>query len=100
MGKKCPARGAEAQRASAYCCFLPDLAGLGGARSHGSWRGEYILQYSGKNGKAVLTYLHFLMYDKEKIYLEDFYEECIAFTFNVGYRRRGVWFYRLHTQGG
>ena len=27
-----------AQQESAYRCFLPDLAGLGSACSHGSWR--------------------------------------------------------------
>jgi len=29
---------AAAQYTSAYRCFLPDLAGLGGVYSHGSWR--------------------------------------------------------------
>jgi len=36
--QKSPARNSTAQPASAYCCFLPDLAGLGGACSHGSWQ--------------------------------------------------------------
>ena len=42
QGKKAPARDATAQQASAYRCFLPDLAGLGGDCSHGSWHGAYI----------------------------------------------------------
>jgi len=32
------ARGITAPRSSAYRCFLPDLTGLGGCRSHDSWQ--------------------------------------------------------------
>ena len=46
-----PARRAAARRASAYCCFLPDLAGLGGARPHGSWQGNSMVQRYGKKNK-------------------------------------------------
>jgi len=37
---------AAAQQASAYRCFLPNLAGLGSADSHGSWTG-HLMVYRG-----------------------------------------------------
>jgi len=36
--KSASARMITALQESAYCCFLPDLAGLGGACPHGSWQ--------------------------------------------------------------
>jgi len=42
-------RSAAARQTSAYRCFLPDLAGLGGACPHGSWHGAtYVNTPSGK----------------------------------------------------
>jgi len=51
--KKNPARAITAPRPSACRCFLPDLAELGGGRSHDSWRGKSIVQQSLLNGKGI-----------------------------------------------
>jgi len=42
-------RNPAAQQTTAYRCFLPNLAGLGGACSHGSWyRALYIIMKSAR----------------------------------------------------